>query len=374
MAVLEGRDSIHSLKSLIADDWNFLLVRGKASYQTSGARSIIDLQIADHIAGEFFDFDPNPKLSDVQAGVCQFERSNANAILAIGGGSVIDMGKLIGLFAAQPEGSVVFPPDTPNNYLRAFPIVVLPSTSGTGSEVTNFAVMYKDGKKFSICDQSILPHIAIIDPALTDNLPSYITACSGLDAFCQAVESIWSSNSSPESEPLAVESLRLTLQWLERAVSVGDMDSRDGMAKSATLAGRAINITKTTAPHALSYGLTSFFGVPHGHAVAHFIGPLLRFNEQVTTFDCADDRGVSFVRSKLELIYDALGVKSANQAKSRIESMIERVGLTFNLKKVGVSEESELQMLASQVNLERLANNPRRMSHDDLLSVLHESM
>ncbi|MDA8698466.1 phosphonoacetaldehyde reductase [Rhodopirellula sp.] len=374
MTVLEGRDSIHSLKSLVTEDWKLLLVRGKTSFETSGARSVIDCQIADHIAGEFFDFDPNPKLRDVEEGIRQFERSKANAILAIGGGSVLDMGKLIALFAAQPKRSATFSPETSVNYLAAFPIIAVPSTSGTGSEVTNFAVMYKDGKKFSICDQSIQPHIAIIDPALTDNLPSYVTACSGLDAFCQAVESIWSTNSNSHSERFAKESLRLTLQWLERAATVGDVDARDGMAKAATLAGRAINITKTTAPHALSYGLTSIFGVPHGHAVAHFIGPLIRFNEQVTAVDCVDRRGVDFVKSKLALIYDALGVKSATQAKARIEAMIECVGLTSKLKKVGVSEESELQMLANQVNLERLANNPRRMSHEDLLSVLHESM
>ncbi len=374
MMLHEGRGALKSLEKFAESNWRFFLVRGKASYQSSGAKAFVEQYVGNRVVCEFADFETNPKLEDVVAGCRLFQGSTANAVLAVGGGSVLDMGKLVGLFSAQTSDPESFPGSGEAVYKSAFPIIAVPTTAGTGSEVTNFAVMYVKGNKYSVCDESILPHSAIVDPVLTDKLPQDETANSGLDAVCQAVEALWSTNSTSESERLAKESLSLSLNAINAAASTGDKESRDQMAKAATLAGKAINITKTTAPHALSYALTSDYGVPHGHAVAHFLGPLICFNDSVNEENCNDSRGVGFVREKMKSIFRIFGADSAEEARLSFESIVRNLGLTLNLSSIGVSDDSDVQRLADKVNLERLANNPRRMERAELITMYKERM
>ena len=151
---------------------------------------------------------------------------------------------------------------------KGVPLVAVPSTAGTGSEATHFAVIYKENVKYSIAHPYLLPNCAIVDAQFTFELPPYITACSGFDALCQAIESFWSVQASEISKGYAREAIIKIRENLLNSIRESNQKSRQQMAHAALLSGKAINITKTTAPHAISYPFTSLYKISHGHAVS----------------------------------------------------------------------------------------------------------
>ena len=146
-------------------------------------------------------------------------------------------------------------------------------------------------------------------------MPPTITADTGLDALCQAIESLWSVQSTSESIDYATQSIRLAWKHLEAAVLHPCEEDRRAMSQAAHLAGKAINISKTTAPHAISYTITSKFGVAHGRAVALTLGALLAFNGEISDADCTDDRGAEYVRQTVHTIVNLLGFETVRETE-----------------------------------------------------------
>jgi alcohol dehydrogenase len=144
----------------------------------------------------------------------------------------------------------------------------VPTTAGTGSEVTRFATFYHDGRKVSLDADEVRPDVAIVDPALTDGCPPWLTWCCALDALAHAVESFWSTRATPRSREFAARALEALVPVLAAGGTIPATAGRDALSRAATLAGRAIDITRTTAAHAFAYPLTARLGVPHGHACA----------------------------------------------------------------------------------------------------------
>jgi alcohol dehydrogenase class IV len=230
--------------------------------------------------------------------------------------------------------------------------------------------MYDDGVKQSIADASMRPNVTILDPALTDALPPEITASTGFDALSQAVESAWSVHSTETTRSVSFEAMRLAADNLVKSVLDPSHANRDAMMKAAHLAGIAIDTTFTTAPHALSYKLTSSYGVRHGHAVALTLGQVLEYNDGITDSDCIDARGPDHVRGVIHRICQLLDADSAVEASQQIRSMLEKTELTDSLSAVGASTEESLLSIANSVNVERLANNPRALDHASIMGIL----
>ena len=250
--------------------------------------------------------------------------------------------------------------------------VAIPTTSGSGSEATRFAVVYIDELKYSVAHDFLLPDYAIIDPMLTITLPSLETAYSGLDAFSQAVESFWSVNSTEESRMYSSEAISLVMRNLVCAVQNPTIiPSRYAMSKAANLSGKAINIAKTTAPHAISYTLTSVFGVPHGNSVMMTLGRIFRFNSEVDEESVVDPRGHQYVKEIMGKLNEMLGVSSSYDAEQRIDQLMEVVGLETRLSQLGITE-GDINLIARTVNLERLNNNPRKILDKDLRKILRD--
>jgi alcohol dehydrogenase class IV len=187
------------------------------------------------------------------------------------------------------------------------------------------------------------------------------------------MESLWSVKSDETSREYARRSLALSSQSLESAVNDPRPTVRRSMAEAALLAGRAIDISFTTAPHALSYALTARFGVAHGLAVALTLGAMLEFNVEVTDADVTDERGASFVRDRLHEIVDIIGCTDPPAAAAWLRSLLESVGLPVRLRDVGVKT-ADLDGLAGEVNAARLANNPRELSPSTIRGVLEASL
>ena len=346
-----------------------LLVADEQALRHSGAEAALASALAPRRVDRFTQFELNPKIADVERGVALFRRALADVVLAVGGGSAIDIAKVIGACGVH-EGK-------PCDYVlgrrqleRAGPpLVAMPTTAGTGSEETHFAVVYVDRQKYSLAHEVLLPTHAIIDPLLTHSLPPRITAASGLDALCQAIESMWAVGATDESLDYATCALRLAIDHLEAAVRNPTPPARRAMAEAAHLAGKAINISKTTAPHAFSYALTTQCNVPHGMAVALTIGPLFVYNSRVEESDCLDPRGAAHVRARIAQAVELLGAASPVDAHHRLESLLRAVGCPTRLQAHGIARE-DYGPLIEQVNVERLANNPRALDGAALAKLL----
>lgn len=336
------------------------LVTGGASYVSIGP--LILPSFAGLEVERFSDFAPNPALIDVEKGIARYRAFKPDCVVAIGGGSVIDMAKSINLLAVQKGAPAPYVAGTAKIERRGMPLVAIPTTAGSGSEATQFAVVYIGSKKYSLDHEYILPDYSIADPACTYSLPPSVTAASGLDALCQGIESYWSVRSTDESRGYAREAISLALAHLRGAVRDEKL-AREGMMRAAHLAGKAINISRTTASHALSYPLTAHFGIPHGHAVALSIGQLFIFNSNVTATECNDPRGEQHVRDTLSQLTTLLGATSAEDAAKVLETLVRDVGLATHLADLGV-EEKDFPRILSEVSEQRAANNPRAFTKE----------
>lgn len=321
---------------------------------------------------EFYsDFSLNPKLDDACKGASLYKSFEPTLMLAVGGGSVIDMAKLSRAIGSQEMDALNIATGSQTIKERGCTLIAMPTTAGTGSESTHFAVVYVNGEKYSLAHPWILPEYAIIDPLLTYSLPSDETAYGGMDALCQAIESYWSLGSTNVSQILAAEAMGLIWNNIEGAVNQPTEKIRANMAKGANLAGQAINLSKTTAPHALSYYLTSHHGVPHGHAVGLFLGAFFLANEGLDQPDSGNVNLRKKSKNNLQDIYKILDIKpaTAEAAEKKFNELLKKIGLKTRLRDVGVSKK-ELNKIVLSVNVERLANNPIPLTHKDLYAIL----
>ena len=345
------------------------IVADRGALAESGAAEVLQPLLTERDTVWFTDFEPNPKLTDIEHGVECFQKAKPDFIIALGGGTAIDLGKLIGLPAVHKASARELITGAASIDRKGPPLAAIPTTAGTGSEATHFAVAYVDGRKFSVANQFLLPDYVLLDPRLTWRLPPNVTAASGLDAFCQAMESIWAVGATDASIEFAFRSLQLCLEHLEAAVNRPAPGHRYGMCEAAHLAGKAINISKTTAPHAMSYAMTTHYGVPHGMAVALSLGPMLAYNARVTEADCIDQRGPIHVRNRITRILDLLG-GDIQHGLTTIETLIDAVGGMRRLSEIGASTDNALELLATSVNPERLSNNPRAMDRNAIEALL----
>ena len=308
----------------------------------------------------FDQFGSNPLYEDVCKGVELFRQRQCDGILAVGGGSSIDVAKCIKLYCKM---------DPRVNYLEqepmdsGVPLVAVPTTAGTGSESTRFAVIYYGGKKQSVNHESIIPNYAILEPSVLRTLPLYQKKCTVMDALCQGIESWWSIHSTEESRRLSRRSVELLVDNVGAYVGIAggeesDTDVAETVMQAANMAGQAINITQTTAPHAFSYKLTSWYGLPHGHAVAVCLPVIWEYMLDNVEQSCIDSRGADYLINVFNQIAQALHCNSAREGVVFMRRLIDAMQLA---NPIGKDRTSELDMLVSSVNPIRLKNNPVRL-------------
>ena len=289
----------------------------------------------------FTDYTPNPKYEDIKKGLEIFRKSNYNIILSLGGGSSIDVSKCIKAFS-NISSELDFL-ENKYNY-NNIKLISIPTTAGTGSESTSFAVMYYNDKKYSIATDLILPNLVILDKDLLESLPLYQKKSALMDALCQAIESYWSKSSNEESKRYSKEAIKIILNNYKEYL-LNNKETFNDILKASNLSGKAINITKTTLPHAMSYKLTSLYNIAHGHAVFACLPYVWEYmyndnidNELNNTFiEIANIMGKGNVIDAIKLLKDLYLELELNN---------------FNIK------EEDIDILTNSVNAERLNNNP----------------
>ncbi len=367
-----GINSIKNLNKILSKHKpkSIFLVTGKNSYEKCGAKSILDKILSKYNVVHFSDFEANPKISDIKKGIKLFKKNKCDFVIAVGGGSVMDVAKSINSFAANDGKSEDYLQKGKLMEKKGKMLVAIPTTAGSGSEATKFAVIYIDKTKYSLDNDIILPDYAIIDPQFIMDLPKGITASAGMDALSQGIESYWSVHSTNQSKKYSREAIKLTIKNLVNA-SDGNKSSRIAMTKAAHLAGKAINITKTTACHAISYPITSYFNVPHGHAVALTIPSMLAYNSNVTEKDLLDRRGVNYVKKTINEIVKLLGCSKVNDASIKIQNLMNQIGLSTKLSELGIKTNNDMEIIIKNgFNPGRVRNNPRLLTEEALHQIL----
>ena len=321
-----GQDSLNTLLEEAGVRRPFLLC-GKSFRRLPCA----DWPIAS--APRFDDIRPNPDIADVRRAAAAFRASGCDGLLAVGGGSAIDVAKGVKAFWKTESGRELRGEITDTGV----PLIAVPTTAGSGSESTAGAVLYENGVKFSAAHPSLLPGCVLLDGALLATLPVYQKKCTLLDALCQAIESHWAKKATLESRALAEAAIRAILPDID-AYLAGDAAAAQRMLEAANLSGQAIRVTATTAPHAMSYKLTGLYGIPHGHAVAVCLPRVWRYMAA---------RGDEALQAELNALTALTGGVDAFEAL---------------LKKLEIAPPAvraeDIETLAASVNVQRLSNNP----------------
>ena len=345
---------------------NILLVTGNSMYRASGAEQALEPILREKEVTHLTCFHTNPRVEDVSQLLNQIDNKESyQVIIAVGGGSVIDTAKLLKAFWINPLSLDEYLSTEDDSELSpaSLPLIAIPSTAGSGSEATRFAVVYKNKKKYSVEHDKLLPDFSVVIPPLLASVPQHVAASSGMDALCQGIESYWSIHSTDESRKLAAEAITLAWNWIEKAVNERSSDALNHMAQASHLAGRAINITKTTAPHAISYPMTSYFGITHGHAVGLLTARFLTFNEGVTEEDCLDARGPEWVKQRLREINIKLGVITGDQASDTLSKKVTSLGLEASFSQLGIKTQDDIELIIENgFDPERVKNNPRAIN------------
>ena len=356
-----GKDTIKELPEIVKSYGckNGLLV-SDAFFLKNGLADQIIKESKGTLTEIFSDISPNPDVTEVDACAEMIRENNIDFVVALGGGSAMD--------CAKAAASVCLT----NNSIRAYhgtgvaipndhlPLIAVPTTSGTGSEVTCVSVLTdsENGKKAPIGSPGFYPDHAIVDPVLTYSMPPHVTAGTGIDVLSHAIEGYWSNFHQPICDALAIHSIDLVLKYLFRAFdNPEDSEAREKMAEASVIAGLAFTLPKTTSSHACSYPLTNIYKIPHGEACGLTLDYFMRIN--------ASGLRVKEMASKL-------GYESVEKLADDILNLKKKMGLRTDLKDFNLTDEdvAELVKISRHPNL---YNNPVEIT-DEMLDAMYQAM
>ena len=320
----------------------------------------------------FSSVEPEPWVETADAAGEMAQQERCSVIIGAGGGSVMDVAKAAAILATNPGKAsdyqgldLVKKPGLPK--------IMIPTTAGTGSEVTFTSVLSRKTPKMKagINSRYLFPEAAILDPELTLSVPPEITATTGMDALTHAIEAWTSLHASPLSDMAAKEAVKLIGRNLQTAVHNGnDISARSDMLFGSLLAGIAIANAGVGAVHALAYPLGGNFRIPHGVANGLLLSYVMKFNVRECVKKYADVGvliGISLEEESIEL--------SAEKAITAIEKLAEEVNIPHRLRELKIEEKHFSEMAEGAMKVSRpLENNPRKVSKEDAISIYREAL
>lgn len=315
--------------------------------------------------------EPEPRLELADEAAKAAAKGKCDVVIGIGGGSSMDVAKAAAVVAGNKAKAVDFLGlnKVPGPGL---PMIMIPTTAGTGSEVTFTAVFVRKDlkKKEGMNSPYLYPDVALLDPMLTLSLPPQPTAATGIDALCHAIESYTSINASPMSELVSLEAIQLIAENLRTCVhNGGNIEARERMLLGSLYAGLGLANAGVTAVHSLSYPLGGRFGVSHGLANTMMLPAVMVYNIPAT-------------HEKFAMVAEAMGEvvegmtlrEAAYQAVEAVDSLIEDCGIYSTLKDFGVKEQDFPELAKVAMTVARpLANNPRKITVDDAIEIYEDA-
>jgi alcohol dehydrogenase class IV len=361
-------NSAEDIKKFINDKSfkKIFVLCGKKSFVTSGAENLFKKLIIDKEIKLFYKKSELPILEELIQIINDIKNFKPDLILAVGGGAVIDYAKIANVVDVREDLA-----DLIVNYSYPFKkkytkLTVIPTTAGSGAEVTSNAVIYVDGIKHSFESELLIPDNFFLIPEFLISAPNKIKASAGFDAIAQALESLVSKKSNEQSVEYASKSLRVSINSFISFVNNPNIKNATEMSIAANLAGKAISISKTTAPHAASYPFTSLFNISHGHAVSLFFERFFKFN-----YNNLDKSETSFdLKKRFDLIFNLFDVPNINDFNSKISLIKNQAKLEDNLIKLDINIQQSSENIFKGINLLRLGNNPVKIDGKDILNII----
>ena len=361
-------NSAEDIKKFINDKSfkKIFVLCGKKSFVTSGAEELFKKIIIDKEIKLFYKKSELPILEELIEIINDIKNFKPDLILAVGGGAVIDYAKIANVVDVREDLA-----DLIVNYSYPFKkkytkLTVIPTTAGSGAEVTSNAVIYVDGIKHSFESELLIPDNFFLIPEFLISAPNKIKASAGFDAIAQALESLVSKKSNDQSIEYASKSLRVSVNSFISFVNNPNMKNATEMSIAANLAGKAISISKTTAPHAASYPFTSLFNISHGHAVGLFFERFFKFN-----YENLEKSDVSFdLKKRFDLIFNLFDVSNIEGFNATISSIKKQAKLEDNMKLLNIDLDKNIEKIIGGVNLLRLGNNPVKINGNDISNII----
>lgn len=351
----EGNDMEEAIFRIIEETHakKIFVVCGKSFYKRELKKKLDQLKFP---ITYFSDFEPNPTYESAVEGTKLFRQNNCDFLIAVGGGSAIDLAKCVKMFSKmEPQKNYLEQPPKENQ----IPFLSVPTTAGTGSEATQFAVIYKDGEKKSVSHEMLLPDYVCLVPQMLESLSEYQRKVTMLDVLCHAIESFWSVRSTETSRVYSKKALeQFSLSW--EGYLKNTREGNQGMLHAANTAGKAINLAQTTAAHAMSYKLTALYRIPHGYAAALCLtsvwGYLIRESE------------TEEVEQRLSELANIMNCESAAGSLKQYKKFLK----DLKLPNIQMKGKEELEVLTKSVNQERLKNFPVLLKKEDLRKLYGE--
>jgi len=361
-------NSIEDIKKFVNDKGftKIFVLCGKKSFVSSGAEILFKRLLTNKEIKLFYKKSELPILEELIEIIIEIRNFKPDLILGVGGGAIIDYAKIANIVDVKDNLK-----DLIVNYSYPFKekfskLVVIPTTAGSGAEVTSNAVIYVDKIKYSFESELLIPDNFFLIPEFLISAPNKIKASAGFDAIAQALESIISMKSNDKSVDYASKSLKISLDSYISFLKNPDLKNAAQMSIAANLAGKAISISKTTAPHATSYPFTSLFNISHGHAVGLFFEKFFKFN-----YENLNKSQTSFnLKERYDLIFDLFKVSKINDFSKKIKNIKEKAELEDNLIKLNINIDKNSSKIIEGINLLRLGNNPVKIFEKDILKII----
>ena len=364
VAIRFGNGRVREIKDVAAEmglsEGGLLVVSNHFVHDGTAARIVKDSEGA--ISETFSEFSPNPDVTEVDAAAALIREKNLKFVVAMGGGSAMDLAKAAASIALTDEPISAYHGTGKAMPQAHLPLIAVPTTAGTGSEVTCVSVLTNRalGKKAPIVSDGFFPSVAIIDPELTYSVPAHVTASCGMDVLSQAIEGYWSKGHQPICDACAIHAAPLVFKWLPVAVAEpNNAEARLKMCEASVIAGLAFTLPKTTSSHACSFPLTNIHGIPHGEACGLTLDWFARVNA-----DAQHGRVQEFAR--------AIGFEDADDMADAIHELKVKVGLRTGLKDLNLTGEQidDLVRISRHPNL---YNNPVEIT-DGMLRDMYEHL
>lgn len=371
--VYSGENALENIKTTVKGYKKVAVFTDKGIQSTGLLDGIIDLLNETGVETVIFNELPTePTCDQAQLVIDNFKSAEADFIVAVGGGSVMDIAKLASICVTDEYG-VRDLLDNPSMGRKTIKTLAIPTTAGTGSEATPNSIVAVPEKelKVGIVNGAMIPDYVILDAQMIKNLPVKIAAATGVDALAHAIECFTSKKATPFSNMFALESLDLIMNNIEEACLNKDaMEAKNNMLLAAFYAGVAISASGTTAVHALSYPLGGKYHIPHGVSNAMLLVPVMKFNEPVC-------------RKLLAKAYDRVVKNPTAQTEeeksawiiNRLDEIVKKLEIPTSLKEYGIKDEDLEILVKSGMNVKRLlVNNMRELTKEDARSLYLEIM
>ena len=360
--------SIFDLKKILADNKinKVLIICGKISFEKSGANKILKDLLKTKQTNFFHKNFSYPDISELKSIIAEIKKFSPDFIIAVGGGSVLDYAKIANVLVDSENIEEEVINSTYQIKKKFTKLIAIPTTAGSGAEVTTNAVIYINKMKYSVEGPLLRPDYFFLIPELVIGASKKIKSSAGFDAISQAIESIISKKSNDKSLIFAKKSLEISLKNYLNHIENPDNNNTSAMCMAANLAGEAISISKTTAPHAVSYPFTSYFNVSHGHAVSLTLNEFLLFNYENKKIASCDFN----LNERYKLIFNLTRTNNINELNLFLKILKERANLTDDFKKLGIDISGNLDVLLSNINVQRLKNNPVNLHVNDIRNIL----